>query len=133
MRKALAFVAYAYVVFILVASLSKFVIGVLPGKVPNSDKYAHAIAYMLFVIIWGAYLSSRLEIESKANFIKQLIKAFFLGVVLGVLMEIAQWLLTSYRQFDVFDMLANTVGAAFGLLIMRLSLKYFSLMKKSGF
>ncbi len=133
MRKALAFMAYAYVVFILIVSLSRFVIGVLPGEVPNSDKYAHAIAYMLFVIIWGAYLTSRLEIISKDNFIKQLVKAFLFGVVLGILMEIAQWLLTSYRQFDVFDMLANTFGAGLGLLIMRFSLKYFKLMKKSGF
>ncbi len=133
MRKALAFAAYAYVVFIVVVSLSKFVIGILPRDVPNSDKYAHAIAYMLFVVIWGAFLGSDVDVVSKAHYIKKIVKAFVFGVLFGVLMEIAQWTLTSYRQFDVLDMLANTLGAVFGLLIMRLSLKYFSLIKKSGY
>ncbi|WP_010520360.1 VanZ family protein [Aquimarina agarivorans] len=132
MRNALAILAYSYGIFIVVASLAKFVIHVFPDGVPNSDKYAHAAAYMVFVIIWGAYLNSKTSEESKVGFVKQLVKAFFIAVVLGVFMEFAQWGLTSYRQFDVLDMLANTLGAALGLLIMRLSIKYLVLIKKVG-
>lgn len=46
--------------------------------------------------------------------------AFVISVVFGIVVEVLQGTVTSYRSLDVYDMLANTFGAllATGVLVI---------------
>ena len=133
MRKAISVLAYLYLILVTAASLGRFMLGIFPKGVKNSDKYGHAFAYMIFVIIWGLFFlyKNQEPIVQKRFFISSL-KAFVFAVLFGIVMEVAQWGLTSYRQFDIFDMLANTFGALIGMLIFNILPKYSGFIKKSG-
>ncbi|OQS04696.1 VanZ family protein [Thraustotheca clavata] len=76
-----------------------------PIEIPieSGDKYGHALAYALLTAWWAQLMTSYSVLMLR-----------FVG--LGVAIEFAQgW--TGYRSFDVKDMLANTIGTAFGALI----------------
>ena len=132
MRKAIPVLAYLYLVLIIAASLGRFMLGVFPKGIKNSDKYGHAFAYMVFVVIWGLYfLYKNQEPVVQKRFFSSGLKALIFAVLFGIIMEVAQWGLTSYRQFDVLDMLANTFGALIGMLIFNILPKYSGFIKKS--
>ena len=118
MRKLFLGLAIAYSLLIAFLSLSKFILGKLP-PVSNSDKIAHFLAYFVFVLIWGCYFMTSKNKESMLI----AVKSFVLGFVFGLLMEIMQYMLTSYRTFDLLDVLANTLGGAFGAVIVIFLLK----------
>ena len=74
------------------------------------DKIFHVIAYLILSVLWITY------IKPFSN--KRLITVAILGSIgLGVLMEVMQYLFNPNRSFDVFDMLANTLGVFIGTLI----------------
>ena len=118
MRKLFLGLAIAYSLLIAFLSLSKFILGKLP-PVTNSDKVAHFLAYFVFVAIWGCYFMTLKNKEPKSI----ALKSFVLGFVFGLLMELMQYMLTSYRTFDLLDVLANTLGGGFGAVIVIFLLK----------
>lgn len=74
------------------------------------DKIFHVIAYLILSVLWITY------VKPLNN--KRLITVAILGSIgLGVLMEVMQYLFNPNRSFDVFDMLANTLGVFIGTLI----------------
>ena len=72
-------------------------------SVENGDKLQHFIGYgvlaLLAQLIW-----------------KQPAKIWLFASLMGVAVEFAQ-ALTPYRSFDTHDMLANSIGAIFGVLV----------------
>jgi len=69
------------------------------------DKIVHFVFYLIFVFQWF-----------KTNLFatkKKLIALFIIAVVFGIAIEFAQKFCTTTRSFDVFDMIANTLGATF--------------------
>jgi len=98
---------------VVFASLGKFALGVFPKGVAHSDKIGHFIIYTGFTIIWIFFF---LKVKKK-SILKSIYTAFIWSVFFGVFMECCQWMFTSYRQFDYYDMLANTTGSLLGLLI----------------
>lgn len=126
MLKLFTGVAYGYTFLVVVASLGKFVLGVFPKQVAHSDKIGHFIAYTGFTLVWLLFF-----LKVKNNSLKQSIyKSVIWSVFFGILMECCQWFFTSYRQFDCYDMLANTAGSMFGLLIFGI---FFAFVKKDNF
>lgn len=119
MNKLYALLAYAYTGLIVVASLGKFAIGMLPKNVVHSDKIGHFLAYTLFAFIWGLffYRVKRMKQKTSAWI------GFAWSVFFGAFMEFCQWIFTSYRQFDYYDMLANSVGGLLGMLVFSVFFK----------
>lgn len=81
-------------------------------KIENKDKYVHFTFYFVFVILWSQFVKSK-GLNSKA---KLMILLSAMGY--GILMEICQELFTKTRTADVLDVLANSLGAALGLIVV---------------
>jgi len=67
----------------------------------NSDKIGHWVAYFTLGITWFLYA----HLNGKKIYL-----FFIVLVAYGIIIEVCQGLFTSNRQFDVFDMVANTLG-----------------------
>lgn len=74
--------------------------------IPHLDKFIHAFLFFFFVFLWGYYLSAKKDTASQK---KWLVLLAIAGTVYGILMEYVQ--LYTGRDFDVWDMVADGVGA----------------------
>ncbi|WP_373057862.1 VanZ family protein [Zunongwangia sp. H14] len=88
------------------------------GSFNPTDKMLHATAYLLLVSIWKLYfiISSRDKLNYKAN----LFWISGLSILFGMLIEVLQGTLTSYRDPDWFDIMANSTGVLLAVLIFAL-------------
>lgn len=68
---------------------------------PYSDKFAHFGIYAVFSWI--------LLSENKKN--EKILIPLLISISYGILMEILQYSLTTYRSFEVLDIVANSLGA----------------------
>jgi VanZ family protein len=75
--------------------------------VPDGDKIGHLFAYGI-LSAWAVLIFAR----SRSHW-----RAAFSLVLLGIVMEIAQGALTSYRMMDPMDALADTIGVLLGQLL----------------
>lgn len=81
-------------------------------KIEYKDKYVHFAFYFVFVVLWYQYLNNKLTKRRT-----QLI-VLFSAIGYGVLMEICQGLFTTTRAADILDVLANSIGAIIGILVV---------------
>jgi len=95
-KKLWLIVGYSLVLIIIYASLMSDPVNI---EVRFFDKYAHTLSYFALMGWFVQIYHSR----------KALIVCAILFVCLGVGLEFVQGL-TGYRQFDIYDMLANTLG-----------------------
>ncbi len=77
----------------------------------GADKYVHAMFHFGFTLLWFAFL--RLSVS------RPLLRAFLASVLYGGLIEILQSTLTTTRQADFADVLANTSGALLAVALIR--------------
>tara|TARA_B100000886_G_C19995286_1_gene315756 strand:+ start:76 stop:435 length:360 start_codon:yes stop_codon:yes gene_type:complete len=73
------------------------------------DKLMHFFVYFSLTILW--YFAFEIFYNS---YLKLLLSAIFFGFVL----EIFQYLFSFGRYFDLADLLANTLGVIFGIIIL---------------
>ena len=73
---------------------------------PHADKLAHSLFYLGFTFLlgWGVKMSKW--------------KLILSGTLYGILMEILQEWMGWGRIFDMFDILANIIGALIGTIIL---------------
>ena len=88
------------------------------GSVPSfgtsfDDKIGHFGAYFIFTLLIFNYCNS-LKIKSP------LLYAFIIASSYGFLMELLQKLLTTGREYDLYDALANALGAIIAVLFVNL-------------
>ena len=103
------FVAYA----LAIAVLSLASIGKLPETAPEfSDKIAHFAAYALFAALFYNYLRQVLK--------RPIGYVIVLSVLYGTIIEVLQYKLNPDRTFDLYDIVANTVGILAAIVIIRL-------------
>lgn len=89
-----------------------------------SDKVLHAGAYFGMALVWlGFYVLN----YQPNTFLRKIIVVCLLVVVFGIIIEVLQNELTSYRELDLLDMLANTAGVILAGVLVRINLK--SLMR----
>lgn len=83
----------------------------------NVDKLGHLGVYMIhsYLILVGFW-----HIHDKSLKPNNITKAFLLSIALGVSLEVTQHFLTQDRQFDLLDMLANSIGTLLGLMVFKL-------------
>ncbi len=82
--------------------------------IKNEDKLYHCIAYFVFTILWYYTFNHRFSL----NKTKALRLAFFASIFFGVLIELLQEFFTKYREGDVNDIVANTLGTLLALLML---------------
>lgn len=75
-------------------------------EVDKGDKIFHFLVYFMLVVLWYIALIEKVT-WSKS---KQIIIIAFCSIMFGIIIEILQGSLTSYRAADGFDILANTLG-----------------------
>lgn len=83
--------------------------------VENADKIVHFTFYAVFSILWFFYLKLYVT-----NHTKLYLSVFAFSVSFGIMIEICQSIFTETRQADAVDAVANTLGAFFGLLLVKL-------------
>ncbi len=115
-HKTLLWLLILYLIVITWASLARFIIPFEVG-VKGSDKIGHFIAYFIFTLIWFSFLF--FSEKRKETFKQSLIKSSLICFFYGGLMEILQMLLTNYRSPEWNDMLANTSGIIFAVILLK--------------
>ncbi|WP_245828704.1 VanZ family protein [Salegentibacter holothuriorum] len=108
------FVACFYTILLTVSSLVK--LGKISvGSFSPTDKLLHLGAYFGLLVLWKVYFM--LKNEPKSTYKNNLFKIAGLAALFGMLIELLQGVLTSYREPDWFDILANTAGILLAVII----------------
>ena len=110
------FIAILITVLIAIISLMSLK-GVHLLKTQNSDKYGHFLTYFILGLSWLNAIKNPLD----KIFINYII--IFLIISYGIIIEVLQDVLTTYRQADLFDIIANSAGVIFAVIL-------YNLMKK---
>lgn len=91
------------------------------------DKIGHFIFYLMLMLFWNEFIS---ELIKKTKFKNVFLLALSV-ICLGIILEYLQSELTEHRTTDYFDVVANTLGVIFAVIlvlnkekILRLKLKY---------
>ena len=108
-KKRTRLLAILWTLLILVACL-------IPGRevpnvhIPLADKWVHFIIFAGFSFLW-------LSVFDKAKMLHGLL-IFLLSVSLGYAVELLQGSgITSGRSYDLYDVLADAIGGALGVLL----------------
>ena len=100
---------------LLITALSLIQLGDLSvGSFSPTDKLLHALAYFFLAAIWFFYLIVRNQGNHQK--IAGYLKISVIITLFGMFIEVLQGTLTSYRQPDWSDILANTTGIFLALL-----------------
>ena len=105
------FLAITWTVFVVVASLVSFN-SVPKVKVVGSDKVVHFLFYLVFVIFWSL---AKKQSYFKINYSLLIV---VIAIVFGIIIEILQGVLTKTRQADFYDVVANSLGAIVGYIVL---------------
>jgi VanZ family protein len=107
-KKKRIFIAVLITASIAVLSLIK--LGKLPVSINNIDKIQHMIAYFFLTLSWLVALGT----NKKSLYIIVLSCVFY-----GVLMEVLQVKITTYRAGEYYDILANILGVLLAFTLFR--------------
>ena len=111
MRKRWAFALFVlYALILLVLSLASLR-GIPSLGTSFDDKIGHFGAYFIFTLLIFNYCNA-LKVRSA------LFCAFIIASSYGFLMELLQKLLTTGREYDLYDALANAFGAVLAVLFV---------------
>lgn len=82
-----------------------------------ADKIFHFLAYAILCLLWYFVF----YYKSAQAFQKAIINAVVVATIFGIIIEVLQGILTSHRALDVFDAIANTLGALLtgGVLLIK--------------
>lgn len=77
------------------------------------DKVVHFFFYFVLALLMG------IGFYSKKNepLLKKVVLIVASGISFGILIEVTQGTLIENRFFDIFDIIANGIGTAFGFII----------------
>ena len=80
-------------------------------KTHNSDKYGHFLAYFILSLCWLNVINRR-PYKIIINYIIIIILISY-----GIILEVLQDILTNHRQADLLDIVANSIGVIFAVLV----------------
>ena len=95
----------------IITFLSLIKLGKQPIEISNLDKIEHLIAYCFLGLSW-LFVFKNYKKFSYKNYIIVLVCVFY-----GIIIEVLQSTLTTYREASFFDIVANTIGVLLALLI----------------
>ncbi len=107
-------------VFITFSSLSSFEgtdIYISRFNIPHLDKAVHFVFYFVAAVLATFFVRE----STKGSFplYKTLCSVVFGAIVFGIIIEVLQFTFTTSRQADLFDALANSLGAISGVWVMK--------------
>jgi VanZ family protein len=77
-------------------------------SIPHLDKLAHSFFHFVFTILWFLFFKKQVK---KRNQTKLLVGSVIFSLFFGIVIEVLQVRLTTTRNGDFFDVLANLSGA----------------------
>ncbi|WP_158975566.1 VanZ family protein [Cellulophaga sp. L1A9] len=85
--------------------------------IPHLDKLVHFTFYFVFTIFGSlSYLEYK---DVKIDFKKVALRFCFLAIGYGMIIEILQYVVTTTRNADFLDFLANSFGAICGFIAVK--------------
>jgi len=109
-----------------------FILMAIPGNmlpqeektfIPNLDKLVHFTLFGSFVFLWSVYYATKKEKNNNSN------SRFTLILIIACLYGIATELMQKYfipnRDYDIYDILADSIGAVAGFIFVHLTVKWF--------
>ncbi|SDR71807.1 VanZ like family protein [Gillisia sp. Hel1_33_143] len=113
----------------VVTTLSLIKLGKISvGDFNPTDKMMHTSAYLVLGCVWFFYYV--MKNSQQRNYKADLLKIAVLVILFGMLIEVLQGTLTSYRTPDWYDMLANSLGVLIAFLIFIFFKKSFNHLKQ---
>ena len=111
----LFFIAFAYTMTLTWFSLIRMNFRVHLGDFNPTDKMLHAGAYLFLVLFWKIFFIIKKDNSSsyKSNLLWVGLGCF----LFGMLIEVLQGTLTSYRTPDWWDIVANSTGVILAVLV----------------
>jgi|TARA_B100000700_G_C14912732_1_gene793100 VanZ family protein len=102
------FLAGLYTATLIFFSLYKITPEITMGDLSVGDKLLHASAYFVLFLVWK--FSFFLKAKNNYTYKATILKISVLCIAFGMLIEVLQGTLTSYRQPDWLDVIANSTG-----------------------
>jgi VanZ family protein len=90
-------------------------------EIPNLDKYVHVFFHFVFTFVWFLFFRKQLITE---KIIKPLVYSFLFSFTFGITIEILQQTITTTRNADIFDVIANSTGALLSVSFILISDKF---------
>ena len=104
------YIAIFFTISITIGSLVKSDF-IVVKSISVSDKIYHLIAYFLLMLSW-------LYVFCKKETFQKNVKYVILGcIIFGIIIEILQGVITSYRTASYLDIVANTIGVLLAVVI----------------
>jgi len=91
--------------------------------IPNLDKFVHATLFGSFVFLWSIYYATRKERNNNSD--SRFVLILIIACLYGVATELMQKYLIPNRDYDIFDIMADSIGAVLGYLFVLLTVKWF--------
>jgi len=98
------------------------------GEFNPTDKLLHGVAYFILTLLWLFYY-----VVKKSEILKYKWRFFNISVlviVFGMLIEVLQGTLTTYRQPDWADVLANSIGVFIAFILCVVFLNFLKGIKQ---
>lgn len=89
------------------------------------DKMVHFVFHLIFVVLGSLFLKEKTRGAFQLN--KVILIILISAILYGIIIEVLQNVMPFDRAAEIWDVLANTMGAIFGGLLIK---KYFSLNRK---
>jgi VanZ family protein len=94
--------------------------GVIEVNISFGDKIFHSLSYIVLTVLWYYTLYYNFKFNKRTA----LIYAVVLSVIFGIVIEILQGVVTTYRSSDINDVFANGFGSILAALVIVLKNKY---------
>jgi len=91
--------------------------------IPNLDKLIHATLFGSFVFLWSIYYATRKEKNNHSG--SRFVLILIIACLYGVATELMQKYLIPNRDYDIYDIMADSIGAVLGFLFVLLTVKWF--------
>lgn len=131
-HKIIFIIAVFYTIALTLGSLIRPV-KILQNPISNFDKLLHAGAYFGLTALWIFWVLFKRSSKTQTTSLKKSWQIFagisIIAVLYGVLMEVLQGTLTSYRTPDAWDILANTTGSVLALVACLLYINKSKMLK----
>ena len=113
-RKLYLFVAIFLTIVITIGSLITLKEVVKLPSVQFSDKLLHTSAYLVLTLSWLLAIIDKTILQKRTTLV------VFFVFIYGIIIEVLQGTLTTYRQADLYDMFANLAGVVIAWLFFTL-------------
>ena len=89
-------------------------------ETPNEGNLLNFTFHFVFIMLWGLYL----WLKQNEITVPKIVRLVIISLCYGILIEILQETCTTTRHADIFDVLANFIGAAAAIVVFILIKKF---------